>query len=732
MAPTINLLSSPLRKYTFILIVCCVFFIGAAHARPLQLNELPTGSLGTWAEIYVEDGRTLSLDEAQTQLREGKFQGSNKSILSEGIGAKPRWLHFELVNPTATFLALKLAVGTTWTDKISVYLVHDNLPPASWQTGDELPNSPELTPGIGYTLSPNFAPGRSDLFLRVESIDPLIFPIELMTEKEAVFHQHLAQYSYGIIFGFLIALTIYNALLFAGLRKRSYLYYALYLASLILLIISFTGHGSAWFWPGQPQIQRYVILVTMVVYGCCGLLFASRFLEIKKHLPHTYKWVQAFVALGAVAIVFSVMLGSQLAAARISFIFVALFSLWMVFLGLLSIRNHQVSGPYFFIAALFGVLGSTSTTLAVWGGIPFISLTYHAIEYGMLIEATLFALALSHHYSEMSENLAKINALNQQLSMEITERNIIESKLRMLSVAIEQSPASVIITDLQARIEYINPAFMEATGYSSVEAIGQTPNLISSGETPKEIYKQLWDNLTRGLIWKGEIQNKRKNGELFWEETHIAPVKDAAGNPTNYVAVKIDVTDRKRLESEVRQLAFFDVLTNLPNRRLLNDRLTQSLIASKRTENYGAVMFLDLDNFKPLNDTHGHVVGDLLLIEAANRLKTCVRELDTVARFGGDEFVVMLSELDVDKTTASTQARVVAEKILAALSSPYVLIVNHDGKLNSSIEHRCTASIGVAMFINHEGSQDDILNWADAAMYQAKEAGRNSIRFYET
>jgi PAS domain S-box-containing protein len=139
---------------------------------------------------------------------------------------------------------------------------------------------------------------------------------------------------------------------------------------------------------------------------------------------------------------------------------------------------------------------------------------------------------------------------------DITERKVIESKLRMLSVAVEQSPASVVITDLQSRIEYINPAFIEATGFSSVEAIGQTPNLISSGETPKEIYKQLWGNLTRGLKWKGELQNKRKNGEHFWEETHIAPVKDAVGNPTNYVAVKIDVTDRKRLESEVRQLAF--------------------------------------------------------------------------------------------------------------------------------------------------------------------------------
>jgi diguanylate cyclase (GGDEF)-like protein len=143
-------------------------------------------------------------------------------------------------------------------------------------------------------------------------------------------------------------------------------------------------------------------------------------------------------------------------------------------------------------------------------------------------------------------------------------------------------------------------------------------------------------------------------------------------------------------------------------------------------------MFLDLDNFKLLNDTHGHEVGDLLLIEAADRLKSCVREMDTVARFGGDEFVVMISELDADKTGSTTQAGIIAEKIRAALAKPYELKIQHEGKAETTVEHHCTASIGVALFIKDEASQDNILKWADMAMYQAKEAGRNLARFYDS
>jgi diguanylate cyclase (GGDEF)-like protein len=183
-------------------------------------------------------------------------------------------------------------------------------------------------------------------------------------------------------------------------------------------------------------------------------------------------------------------------------------------------------------------------------------------------------------------------------------------------------------------------------------------------------------------------------------------------------------------ENKIRNFAYYDPLTQLPNRRLLNDRLAQAMAASKRSGRYGAVMFMDLDNFKPLNDTHGHDVGDLLLIEVGHRLTRCVREMDTVSRFGGDEFVVMLSELDEDEKHSVVQAGIVAEKIRAALAEPYLLARTLEDSIEATIEHHCTASIGVALFINHESSPEETFKYADTAMYQAKEAGRNKICFF--
>lgn len=275
----------------------------------------------------------------------------------------------------------------------------------------------------------------------------------------------------------------------------------------------------------------------------------------------------------------------------------------------------------------------------------------------------------------------------------------------------------------------VNDAFTRITGYGRDEILGQNPRILRSGRQTKEFYADLWRDLNEHGFWSGELWNRHKNGEVYAEMLTISAVSDSQGVVQQFVGQFADVTKRKMLDDQVRLMAFFDPLTMLPNRRMLNDRLSQAMATSKRSGLCGALMFLDLDNFKPLNDTYGHEVGDSLLIEVATRLKGCLREVDTVARFGGDEFVVILSELMIDKTQSTAQARGVAEKIRAALASPFFLTQAQPGKEDTVIEHGCSISIGVVVFANHELSETAILKCADAAMYQAKAGGRNAIRF---
>ncbi|MBS1228407.1 MAG: hypothetical protein H6R17_1684 [Proteobacteria bacterium] len=332
---------------------------------------------------------------------------------------------------------------------------------------------------------------------------------------------------------------------------------------------------------------------------------------------------------------------------------------------------------------------------------------------------------------EIAELIAGFNRLLATLALRENALLVAEAELRIAAAAFE-SHEGMVVTDARGIILRVNKAFTESTGYTAEEAMGQKPNLLKSGRHDKEFYRQMWETLNRTGGWQGEIWDRRKNGEIFPKWLTISAVKDKEGAVSHYVGAHFDITERKRKERQIHLLAFYDPLTTLPNRRLFSDRLNQTMAAGRRNACHGALMFLDLDNFKSLNDTHGHIAGDLLLVEAAHRLRNCVREIDTVARFGGDEFVVLLSELNADETESAALTRIVAEKIRAALSATYRLTLKHEGLADTIVDHRCSASIGVAMLINDGASPDDLLKWADAAMYQAKAAGRNSIHFHGT
>ncbi|MDI1308035.1 MAG: PAS domain S-box protein [Methylotenera sp.] len=312
---------------------------------------------------------------------------------------------------------------------------------------------------------------------------------------------------------------------------------------------------------------------------------------------------------------------------------------------------------------------------------------------------------------EQSANLASI----------AIERKQGEDDLRIASIAFE-SQEGMMVTDAKNIILKVNQAFCDITGYTAQEAVGHTPRLLSSSQHSEGFYDAMWECVHATGHWAGEVYNRRKNGEVFPQHLTVTVVKDVYGIVTNHVATLTDITMNKAAAEEIKHLAFYDSLTGLPNRRLMVDRLNQALVFNARTGRDGAVLFLDLDHFKTLNDSLGHDVGDLLLQQVAERLVGCVREGDTVARLGGDEYVVLLESLSQDAPEAAAQVEVIGEKILASLNQAYQL---------GQHEYHCTPSIGVALFSNHNQSQEELLKHADIAMYQAKKAGRNTIRFFD-
>ncbi len=313
------------------------------------------------------------------------------------------------------------------------------------------------------------------------------------------------------------------------------------------------------------------------------------------------------------------------------------------------------------------------------------------------------------------------NPVLQSTVRDITERKQAETELRIAATAFE-SQEGIMVIDADKIILRVNRAFTRITGYSAEEVIGKSPRLFQSGLQDEAFYAAMTKILKNKGNWEGEIWNQRKNGEIYPEYLIITAVKNEDDVVTNYVATLVDITLNKKAEDEIQRLAFYDPLTNLPNRRLLLDRLDQALSSSHRSGSKGALLFIDLDNFKTLNDTLGHDMGDLLLQQVAERLSSCIREGDTVARLGGDEFVVMLEGLSKQAVEAANQTEMIGEKILATLNQPYQLAKH---------EYYSTPSIGTALFDSHEQVADELLKQADIAMYQAKISGRNALRFFD-
>ncbi|WP_298398702.1 EAL domain-containing protein [uncultured Azonexus sp.] len=303
------------------------------------------------------------------------------------------------------------------------------------------------------------------------------------------------------------------------------------------------------------------------------------------------------------------------------------------------------------------------------------------------------------------------------IGRDMTERKRVENNLHLMSRVFSNSGEAILITDANNRILAVNREFTKLTGYSKEEAIGQDPRMLSAGNTPAETYREMWAALLTNDYWQGELWDRRKNGEPYPKRLSISVVRDSAGKVVNYIGTFEDITDRKAAEDKIRFLAHHDVLTGLPNRFSLYERLDQGMAFARRFDKSLAIMLIDLDHFKTINDTLGHNVGDQLLIQVARRLQQSVRESDIVARLGGDEFVVVLSGIEKDGDGVAE----IASKLVTQLAAPYAI---------AGAELRTSPSIGICLYPDNATEISELIKCADIAMYHAKANGRSDFQFF--
>ena len=337
-----------------------------------------------------------------------------------------------------------------------------------------------------------------------------------------------------------------------------------------------------------------------------------------------------------------------------------------------------------------------------------------AIDTWLLTIIVTAVMALSLLLAIMTPLLLRYREMSRELLQN-------EEILRIAATAF-QTQEAIMITDADANIIRVNAAFVQTTGFTEAEVIGKNPRVLKSGRHNTSFYENIWDTINTTGNWNGEIWNRRKNGEIYPEWQTISVVKNTQNEVTHYVSFFSDITDFKKSEQTVEKLAFFDPLTNLPNRRLLYSRLEQELNVAQKYQQIGAVLFIDLDRFKNINDSLGHSIGDELLVEVAQRLRAILSSQATAIRLGGDEFIVLITCQNESSKTLTHQAKMIAENVITVVSLPYII---------AEYDLYISPSIGITLYSADDDNVDLILKRADTAMYHAKDAGRGTYRFYQ-
>lgn len=544
----------------------------AAEQAPIPAMQPTEAAIGRHAAYLKETDGRLSLEQAIAAEGEGKFKNGDAEVLNFGIGAKPAWIHFSIDNATPQALLRQVAVENAWLDKVHIYIRHGGRTEAAYRLGDRQAFWERPIDSRFFVVDHAFEPGISDVFVRIETPDPMAVPVFFLSPEQARAREAKQDYFYGALYGFIFALLVYNAMLYAGLRKPQYLLYSAYLGAFLLMNMSYTGHAFLWLWPAYTHWTQWANPVLMVLFGTMGLMFAMSFLNTRAFLPRAHKAIAVFLIVVVFLELLGVLLDSQVFALLVAFPFAFLFIYAMMGLGVAAVRSGSRPAKYFLLAAIFTMIGATLTTASVWGVIPHNALTFHAVEAGMALDATLLALALSYQFR-----------------------------------------------------------------------IGQ-------------------------------------EDKLFAE-----------------------------------RLATIDPLTGINNRRAFSDKAETIWNVSQRNNRNLCIILLDIDRFKHINDTYGHACGDQALKEIAKVLMKSIREQDVAARWGGEEFILLLPETDLN------EAAILAERVRNAIE---------DARLrHAGCEIAVTASLGVAQRGAHHASLEALISSADKQLYLSKERGRNCVSY---
>jgi two-component system, sensor histidine kinase LadS len=529
----------------------------------------PTGPLGRYALLLDEvPGQALTLKEAQSRLAAGDFVRSAVDIPNIGNRAPPRWLHLAIDNARGVAGEYRIYVAEGWTDRVDAWLMNAGGQYLHWQGGDERSPSRDLRSGLGFAFDATLPPGASELFVRVDSIDSVALAPRIVALADAGQLEGAAQHWLGLVHGFLLALVVTYGLLWLSLRETSLLRYVAYVASYLFMHLAYSGIAAHAMWPDSPAVGRFAILVGMTLFASSGIGFAREFLCVagwSTRLDTALAWL---VRLALVTMAACVLANAQGPAVSFAFAYIMLFTMLMVALGILGVRHRQDQARMFLLASLISMIGAMVARLAVMGKLPFNAVTFRAIEIGVMVEASIWALALG---------------------------------LRLRR-------------DREGRVH-------------------------------------------------------------------------------------------------AQQLAQHDPLTALLNRRGFLDHALPALSAASAEARTLAVIMLDIDHFKAINDRYGHDAGDRTLVAVADRLRALAPTDSVVARWGGEEFVILLS------ATTQAQALAVAETLRIALAD--ITIVKSDGG-----EISLTVSLGVALS-GPATTLEDLLRQADDSLYKAKQAGRN-------